>query len=289
MARYRGVDTEKLAGAAVPGVFTKGGVGNDTYFNIKDYDVPHVLRVCPPLENFPQPGFWYPVAQHFRRVGGRGGAWPFMGDDGKEVNRVVFCLTEHGIGECPLCKIREWCYENDEKKIGDGLKFQRKLILNVVDRDDEDKMKLWFAPPSVVATIKAMMQGRLKDLLDPVKGRDIEIIRTGNPQQVWTIDYTVTPLDKSKIGEGFEERLIDPEPLIEFFAPHKILASAYKVLGNQVPFEEIFSKTEMARMRSVEDAEKKTVTQRRAAKKTTTKAPTAKKTSKKKKKARVRK
>jgi hypothetical protein len=152
-----------------------GGGGDDRWFNIKaperGQDAKATIRVLPPWGKSADGFFYYTVGQHFGfSIGGR--------------NRAISCPESIGKGKCPVCVFiaRLKNSENaDHTKLADRLRANRRYFVNVIDREEPDKVKIYGTNKKFVeAVLDASDDPDVGDMTDPTNGRDITIVRRGS-------------------------------------------------------------------------------------------------------------
>lgn len=242
MGSHRGVDLTKLRKRKFQGGGGSGGGGQ--WYKYTGYDTPRVIRVLPPRADF-SGDFWAETAMHYNGFGAKGSAFVF---EGIEQKKAIICNRFHEEakqGDCPVCEILDWASENQEKQVLKALRKQSVYKINIVDRDDNNRIKIWDCKPSVIGAIDAIMKGSMGDVTNPRVGRDLEITRTGDPNEISSIEYHVQALDKSPIGVAdWESKDYDLMKMIResFQSRQAQLAALYTSIAGLVPLDEIFGK-----------------------------------------------
>jgi len=152
-----------------------GGGGDDRWFNIKaperGQDAKATIRVLPPWGKSADGFFYYTVGQHFGfSIGGR--------------NRAISCPESIGKGKCPVCLFiaRLKNSENpDHTKLADRIRANRRYFVNVIDREEPDKVKIYGTNKKFVeAILDASDDPDVGDVTDSQSGRDVTIVRRGS-------------------------------------------------------------------------------------------------------------
>lgn len=152
-----------------------GGGGDDRWFNIKaperGQDAKATIRVLPPWGKSADGFFYYTVGQHFGfSIGGR--------------NRAISCPESIGKGKCPVCVFISRLKNSDNPdhtKLADRIRANRRYFVNVIDREEPDKVKIYGTNKKFVeAILDASDDPDVGDMTDPQSGRDITIVRRGS-------------------------------------------------------------------------------------------------------------
>jgi hypothetical protein len=127
--------------------------------------------VLPPWGKSADGFFYYTVGQHFGfSIGGR--------------NKAISCPESVGKGKCPVCVFisRLKNSENpDYTKLADRIRANRRYFVNVIDREESDKVKIYGTNKKFVeAILDASDDPDVGDMTDPQSGRDITIVRRGS-------------------------------------------------------------------------------------------------------------
>ena len=153
---------------------TSGG-GDDRWFSIKaperGQDAKATIRVLPPWGKSADGFFYYTVGQHFGfSIGGR--------------NRAISCPESISKGKCPVCVFISRLKNSDNPehiKLADRLRANRRYFVNVIDREEPDKVKIYGTNKKFV---EAILDGSddpdIGDMTDAKNGRDITIVRRGS-------------------------------------------------------------------------------------------------------------
>jgi hypothetical protein len=202
-----------------------------------------VVRILPPC--FGQ-DFWITEHTfHGCNVGGRRGGWSFQGEQG-EYRAMITCLDAYEKGPCPICEVIDWAAEDGDEGIQDGIKIQKKYIMNVLVRDTNE-VKLWGASPGAAKGIKKIVDSlkkkseSLSDIAHPVTGRDIIILKAGDPKNPMSARYTITACDKEPLDfDGWESKAFDLGNSIRFLDRPTIIQAIHSNIGGLVPVKDIF-------------------------------------------------
>lgn len=152
-----------------------GGGGDDRWFSIKaperGQEAKSTVRVLPPWGKSAEGFFYYTVGQHFGfSIGGR--------------NRSISCPESINKGKCPVCMFisRLKNSENsDHTKLADRIRANRRYFVNLIDREEPDKVKIYGTNKKFVeAILDSSDDPDIGDMTDPQTGRDITIIRKGS-------------------------------------------------------------------------------------------------------------
>lgn len=152
-----------------------GGSSDARWFNIKaperGQDAKATIRVLPPWGKSADGFFYYTVGQHFGfSIGGR--------------NRAISCPESIGKGKCPVCMFIARLKNSDDAahvKLADRIRANRRYFVNVIDREEPDKVKIYGTNKKFVeAILDASDDPDIGDMTDPQSGRDITIIRRGS-------------------------------------------------------------------------------------------------------------
>lgn len=152
-----------------------GGGGDDRWFSIKaperGQDAKATIRVLPPWGKSAEGFFYYTVGQHFGfSVGGR--------------NRAISCPESINKGKCPVCLFISRLKNSDNPdhiKLADRIRANRRYFVNVIDREEPDKVKIYGTNKKFVETILDNSDDPdIGDMTDPQSGRDITVIRKGS-------------------------------------------------------------------------------------------------------------
>lgn len=152
-----------------------GGGGDDRWFNIKaperGQDAKATIRVLPPWGKSADGFFYYTVGQHFGfSIGGR--------------NRAISCPESVGRGKCPVCMLISRLKNSEDAdniKLADRIRANRRYFVNVIDREEPDKVKIYGTNKKFVeAVLDASDDPDVGDMTDPKTGRDITIVRRGS-------------------------------------------------------------------------------------------------------------
>lgn len=227
---YRGVPANKIQTAllAPPG-------SSSNWFKITDYNIAHVLRVLPNVHH-PDDAPWVPHVMHYRASGSGQGGWMAEGR-----SRSITCLKAHFNQFCPVCALHDWLKANGQNERAQGMRAQSQYYVNVVDRESGQVMT-WGAKKKIIESLQALSKTKAgADLYHPDKGRDIEVIRTGNPKVLSSIDYQVV-LDSDVTAidiPDWWEKCVDLSTLVPVFTEEQIVKIIYENCPD-LPLDEVF-------------------------------------------------
>jgi len=152
-----------------------GGGGDDRWFSLKaperGQEAKATIRVLPPWGKSAEGFFYYTVGQHFGfSIGGR--------------NRAISCPESIGKGKCPICIFIARLKNSDNPdhtKLADRIRANRRYFVNVISREEPDKIKIYGTNKKFVeAILDASDDPDVGDMTDIQSGRDITIVRRGS-------------------------------------------------------------------------------------------------------------
>jgi len=215
----------------------RGGRGGDRgfWFNWPDYGNWHRVRFLGPWEDAREP--WTGHCCHYRRVGNKPSAWP--GLDGSGKNRAITCSEYHLDTPCPVCDLIAYCEKRGQEVKAIAPKVQ--WLTNVVV---DNQVKVWGATPvTVIKKLKELYHNTRfgEAIFDPVLGRDMEIIRTGNPEDLSSISYEIVHCDPSAIVvPDWESKVQTLSSFVKHYERALVIQVLEAQVGDMLPVRECF-------------------------------------------------
>jgi hypothetical protein len=252
----------KFGGAGRPG----GGL----FFNWPDYNVWHELRFLGPWHEDTDE-VWTQHVLHYKQIGERRSG--FAGLDPKG-NKAITCSEFH-LGEpCAVCQLIAWCEERSIPGVS-GIMAKDQFLTNIVY---ENMLKVWGdTKKTIIKKLKTYLNNpRLgSEMFDIETGRNVEIVRTGDKEDLQSIEYDMQVLDPSPIvlPTGWEKKVPQLSKFIQTWDRNEIIEVLIANLGGHIPVKDCFrrparrSSTTKPPARKTKPAVRKT----KAAKKTTKK------------------
>ena len=191
--------------------------GDTNFLDLKENKT-YKLRILPPYDSS---GVWYAYERkHFLKADGNYIVLPCKRDIKKSV--CILCLFSEFVAYVKA-NLDKWKNEISltDKELDDIIKDTRsslKVLVNAIDRNDDNKLKLVRLPWSVFKQIRSYVNDPdWEDILHPDSGYDISITRAGKGFQT---EYTLKVLPKpSSIGVELENSdLVNLERWVTAFA-----------------------------------------------------------------------
>jgi hypothetical protein len=187
-------EVRKIDRRAAQAAFRAPSLLTSAWFKLEkdDYNVPHEMRICPPVGAMPRP--WVLHAMHYKNIGGTRGAFDYQGN-----KRAIACLEYHQGLRCPVCELGRWAkLSNLQAKVSGMFNFIEIKTGGVLIPEGERKVLQWDAPTSIIKSLDGFLEQEDygEEVFDEKLGRNFIIMRTGNAADWSSIRYTVIPSPK---------------------------------------------------------------------------------------------
>lgn len=290
-SKIRALNTDKLdkdLTVFTPSRRSGGGAGGGgAWFSWPDYEQWHPTRFLGPWDDADQP--WTAHCAHYCQIGQTRSGW--AGLDGSGKRRAITCseYADHPdhipVESCPVCELIAYCEQRGQDV--KGLRYKVQWLTNV--SFEGGPMQVWGSTPvTIIKKLKALGTPKNKrfgpKIFDVRYGRDMDIIRHGDPNVLSSIEYDLTPCDPSPFKvPDWEEGMKTLSSFIKHYDRELVIKVLEAQVGDFLPVRECFRKELQGGAATAPRTSKRTPAR--------TKSPTKKKVTKKvtKKKVVVRK
>lgn len=182
---------------------TQGGGDFDRYIKdsikmFKANDGDNTLRILPPTWDNPE-HFGYDVHVHFG-----------IGPD----EQAYLCLEKMKGEKCPICEERKRAVHDGDEKYADTLKPMRRVLIAVIDRDNEKEgPQAWAMPWGIDRDLCKLVidkkSGEVLPIDDPENGYDIEFSKQGSGIKTKYVGLAIARRESDLGNEKWLDFMVD--------------------------------------------------------------------------------